>query len=229
VPGKLRLAAAAQQVDRSILRGRAYTLSSKDYAEAQEAVRRLNIRAIVFDEIHGLQKRMSQLRLHNTLEALKGFTNHEWALNIILCGIAELQDLLEEDDQIQSRFGLRTITLPDWQNDNVFASFVASFMCQMPLMDTSEVRSDVFLNELYELARAVKPSRRSSREKKAGRAPAGISLRAIIDILKEACRYAVVSGEEYIDVRSIKSARARLKGDVDLQSLLILHQRKESE
>lgn len=208
-----------------IVRGRAYTLSARDYTEAQEAIRRLNIRAVVFDEIHGLQKRMSQQRLHNTLEALKGFTNPEWGLNVILCGIEELTELLAEDAQIESRFGLRTITLPNWENNNIYKSFVASFMCQMPLMDESDVTSSVFLDELYTLAQLDGSKNKKARGKKYNAVEAGSSLRAIIDILKEACRYAVDSGEEYIDVASIKSARARLSGDVNFQELLLLHQR----
>lgn len=205
-------------------RGRAYTLSARDYTEAQEAVRRLNIRAVIFDEIHGLQKRMSKQRLHNTLEALKGFTNPEWGLNVILCGIEELTELLAEDEQIQSRFGLRTVTLPDWKNNNIFASFVASFMCYMPLKGFSEVTSKEFLDELHKLAQLS-----NSTNKKAGRnsynAKLGSPLRAIIDILKEACRHAVICGDECIDVGSIKDARARLEGDVDIQALLLQHQR----
>ncbi|VVO62028.1 hypothetical protein PS847_00849 [Pseudomonas fluorescens] len=208
-----------------LVRGRAYTLSARDYTEAQEAVRTENIRAVVFDEIHGLQKRMSEQRLHNTLEALKGFTGPEWGLNVILCGIQELKDLLEEDEQIESRFGLRSLTLPDWKNDNIFASFVASFMCHMPLREVSEVTSEEFLSELYGLARLTNPPDKKNRRKAYEGGQPGSSLRAIIDIMKEACRYAVVTGEESIDVGSIKSARARLKGDVDVQELLLLHQR----
>jgi len=208
-----------------LIRGRAYTLSARDYTEAQEEVRRLNIRAVVFDEIHGLQKRMSQQRLHNTLEALKGFAGPEWGLNIILCGIEELTELLEKDEQIESRFGLRTITLPDWKNDNIFASFVASFMCHMPLMDVSEVTSADFLDELYNLAQPTNSARKKARGENYKGVESGSSLRAIIDIMKEACRYAVISGEEYIDVGSIKSARARFKGEVDIQTLLLQHQR----
>ena len=210
-----------------LVRGRAYTLSSRDYTEAQEAVLKLNIRAVVFDEIHGLEKRMSQQRLHNTLEALKGFTNPEWGLNVILCGIGILTDLLEADEQIESRFGLRKIKLPSWQNDNIYESFVVSFMCQMPLMEESDVRSPVFLKKLYTLAKLDSAKNKKPRDKSFTETESGSSLRAIIDILKEACRYAVLSGEECIDVVSIEAAKDRLGAKVDYQEILLKHQRPE--
>lgn len=201
-----------------VVRGRAYTMSAKDFAEAQAAVRRMDIRAVIFDEVHGLDRRMSKTRLHNMFEALKGFTNQGWGLNVILCGINELTDLLVQDEQIASRYALRTVTLPDWNNDSIYASFVLSFMYNIPLQYPSDVRSPQFLKGLYELAC---PSAASRSKGKALKSP----LRTIIDILKEACRYAVLSGEEYIDLLSIQKAKARLKGEVDALALLMKHQR----
>lgn len=43
----------------------------------------------------------------------------------------------------------------------------------------------------------------------------------MVDILREACRYAIVSGEEYIDVVSLQTAADRLMGKADAQALLI--------
>lgn len=211
-----------------IVRGKAYTFSPMDYAEAQQAVRRLNIRAVIFDEAHGLDRRMTSQRLHNMFEALKGFSNHAWGLNVILCGILELRDMLEIDDQIQSRYGHRTTELPEWENDNLLASFIASFMCYMPLQLPSDVSSTIFRDELYSLASPANSGAKTQDGKKYRARGKKSSLRTMVDILMEACRYAIVSGEEYIDIVSIKTAVARLSGKINApqaQALLIQNAR----
>ncbi|WP_122693379.1 TniB family NTP-binding protein [Pseudomonas viridiflava] len=204
-----------------IARGRAYTFSAKDYAEAQQAVRRLNIRAVIFDEAHGLNLRVTSQRLHNMFEALKGFPNQDWGLNVILCGIEDLREMLDIDDQIQSRYGHRTTELPEWKNDNLLASFIAAFMCYMPLQLPSEVSSTIFLDKLYSLASPANFEKKIQEGKKYRARSKNSSLRTMVDILREACRYAIVSGEEYIDVVSLQTAADRLMGKADAQALLI--------
>ncbi|WDU65024.1 TniB family NTP-binding protein [Pseudomonas poae] len=208
-----------------IVRGKAYTFSPRDYAEAQQSVRRLNIRAVIFDEAHGLDRRVTSQRLHNMFEALKGFSNQDWGLNVILCGTNELQDMLELDDQIQSRYGHRTTELPEWEKDNLLASFIASFMCYMPLRLPSGVSSTLFRDKLYELALPARVGAKTQKGKKFRARSKCSSLRTMIDILKEACRHAVISGEEYIDVVSLQTAADRLHGKADAQALLIQNAR----
>ncbi|MNJ07445.1 Bacterial TniB protein [compost metagenome] len=207
-----------------VVRVKAYTFSAKDYADAQEAVRRLNIRAVIFDEAHGLDRRMTAQRLHNMFEALKGFSHESWGLNVIVCGIPALKDLLEIDEQIESRYIHRTTELPEWRNDNLLASFVAAFMCYMPLQRPSEVSSKIFLEKLYELAQPA-PYTGSRAGKKNRARSKHSSLRTMIDFLREACRYAVISGEEFIDVVSITNAAARMQGIANPQALLIQNAR----
>lgn len=102
------------QVIGELYRGQAFNSSHQDYLAAIRAVKALNIRVVVFDEIRDLQERLTKARVKKCLSALKGFSGRNWQLNVVVVGVSLLSEMLEGDDQLATRYALRKMELPNW-------------------------------------------------------------------------------------------------------------------
>jgi hypothetical protein len=177
---------------------RPLTQSYRDVALAQRLIRENNIRGVFIDEIPLIEQTLSAKRINREYGAIKGFSGADWLLNVILSGTPEgLNKVYQDDDTLKSRFNLRVAALAPWDNDYEGESFIRGYFYYMPLMQPSVV-NDIFLENLKKYAQTTAMVD--------GAYTTYCSRRAIKDILAEACRMAVESGQEYINADSILHA-----------------------
>lgn len=169
--------------------------SYRDVALAQRLIRENNVRGVFIDEIPLVEQTLSAKRINREYGAIKGFAGADWQLNVILSGTPEgLNKVYGDDDTLKSRFNLRVAALAPWDNDFVGESFIRGYLFYMPLMQPSVV-NDIFLAQLKEYTQTTALVN--------GAYITYCSRRALKDILAEACRMAVESGQEYINADSL--------------------------
>ncbi|VVP85750.1 hypothetical protein PS918_02759 [Pseudomonas fluorescens] len=183
---------------------RPLTLSYRDIALAQRLIKENNVRAVFIDEIPLLRQALSEKRLNGEYGALKGLSGPDWQLNVILSGTPDgLKEVFDGDATLMTRFNLRKARLSEWENDYEGESFVKGYLCYMPLLQQSNVDNHLLKN-LFDYAQSTTTE---NHEQVVYR-----SRRAIADILREACRMVVESGQEYINAESILNAWGCMQG-----------------
>ncbi|WP_454562181.1 TniB family NTP-binding protein [Pseudomonas sp. AIG] len=183
---------------------RPLNLSYRDVALAQSLIRENNVRAVFIDEAPLLRQTLTDKRVNREHGAIKGLAGPAWQMNMIMSGTAEgLRDVYGEDATLLSRFSLRKSELTAWNNDFEGESFVNGYLCYMPLLQKSVVNM-AFLKNLYDFAITVTVVNRTRVEYR--------SRRAVVEILREACRMEVESGQEYVNADSILKAWNAMQG-----------------
>lgn len=178
--------------------------SYRDVGIAQRLIRENNVRGVFIDEIPLVEQTLSEKRMNREYGAIKGFAGADWQLNVILSGTPKgLNKVYGEDDTLKSRFNLRVATLSPWDNDYEGESFIRGYLYYMPLMQPSVV-NDTLLANLKKNA--------TTTALVDGAYITYCSRRALRDILAEACRMAVESGQEYINADSILHAWNSMQG-----------------
>ncbi|MBD8666343.1 TniB family NTP-binding protein [Pseudomonas lurida] len=216
------------QVIGVLYRGQPFNSSHQDYLAAIRAVKALNVRVVVFDEIRDLQEILTKARVKKCLAALKGFAGRNWQLNVVVVGISGLAEMLDGDDQLSTRYALRKMNLPDWSYGvrpdgsadiiaEVFQAMILGVMCYMPLKGQSDVESYEFLSNLQMLA-ASKLSTTLGRNV--------CPLRSVMDLVRESCMQAIWSGEERIDAQSLKRTKERMLGNFDTDQYIEQYSRR---
>lgn len=216
------------QVIGMLYRGQPFSSSHQDYLSAIRAVKVLNIRVVVFDEIRDLQERLTKTSVKKCLSALKGFSGRNWQLNVVVVGVSLLSEMLDGDDQLGTRYALRKMELPDWsygiQSDGsidltseIFQAMLLGVMCYMPLRGQSDVESHEFLSTLQQLA-STKYSETVRRDV--------CPLRSVMDLVTESCMQAILSGEERIDAKSLLRTKERMLGNFDADEYIEHYSRR---
>ncbi|MBC3495708.1 TniB family NTP-binding protein [Pseudomonas sp. SWRI100] len=182
---------------------RPLTLSYRDVALAQQLIRKNNVRCVFIDETPLLKQALSKMRFTREFGAIKGLAGPSWQMNVILSGTEDGFADIYDDATILTRFSLRASKLTPWENDFEGESFVNGYMCYMPLMQKSVINGKL-LKKLYESARTTTV--------KNGAAVNYCSRRAVVEILREACRLEIESGQEYINEKSISKAWKKMQG-----------------
>lgn len=183
---------------------RPLTLSYRDIALAQQLIKENNVRAVFIDEVPLLSQILSQKRLNGEHGAIKGLSGPDWQLNVMLSGTPDgLREVFSNDATLMTRFNLRKAGLTEWTSDYEGESFVNGYLCYMPLCQKSIVNSEL-LKVLSDCARTTTTENGVQVEYR--------SRRAVVDILREACRMAVESGQEYINAESILNAWKSMQG-----------------
>lgn len=183
---------------------RPLTLSYRDIALAQQLITENNVRAVFIDEIPLLSQILSQKRLNGEHGAIKGLSGPDWQLNVMLSGTPDgLREVFINDATLMTRFNLRKAGLTAWGIDYEGESFVKGYLCYMPLYQKSIVNIKLLKN-LFDCARTTTTQNGAQVEY--------CSLRAVVDVLREACRMAVESGQEYINAESILNAWDCMQG-----------------
>ncbi|CAI8906047.1 TniB family NTP-binding protein [Pseudomonas brassicacearum] len=191
---------------------RPLTLSYRDVALAQKLIRENNVRGVFIDEIPLLCKALSEKRLNGEYGALKGLSGPDWQLNVILSGTPDgLINVFDSDATLSTRFNLRQTGLSAWENDFEGESFVSGYLCYMPLAQKSIV-SAALLKNLFDCARTTTTVGKIQVVYR--------SRRAVVEILREACRMAVESGQEYINADSILEAWKSMQGAQEALEIL---------
>lgn len=177
---------------------RPLTLSYRDVARAQQLIRENNVRAVFIDEIPLLSQILSEKRIRAEYGAIKGLSGPDWQLNVILSGTPDgLGDVFKDDATLMTRFNLRNARLTEWKNGFEGESFIKGYLFYMPLFQMSIVNENLLKN-LFDCALTTTTEN--------GKHVSYCSRRAVVDILREACRMAVESGQEYINADSILKA-----------------------
>jgi len=183
---------------------RPLTLSYRDVVLAQNLIRENNIRAVFVDEVSLLHQSLTEKRLNREHGAIKGLAGPDWKMNVILSGTPDgLNDVFMEDATLLTRFNLRTAELSGWKPNYEGESFVKGYLCYMPLLQQSVI-NDEFLKALHDATLTTITVKHVQEQY--------CSRRAVADVLREACRMAVESGQEYINAESIRNARNSMQG-----------------
>ncbi|RON51972.1 hypothetical protein BK665_18510 [Pseudomonas frederiksbergensis] len=183
---------------------RPLTLSYWDVALAQSLIREHNVRGVFIDEIPLVEQTLSVKRINREYGAIKGFAGPDWQLNVILSGTADgFGKVFESDNTLSTRFSLRKAMLSEWKADYEGESFVKGYLYYMPLNQPSVV-NDKLISNLRDSAMTTVMVNRVS--------ISYCSRRAVVEILRESCRMAVESGQEYINADSILKAWNSMQG-----------------
>jgi hypothetical protein len=183
---------------------RPLTLSYRDVALAQQLIKENNVRAVFIDEIPLLNQTLTLKRVNREHGTIKGLAGPDWQMSVILSGTPDgFVDVFKGDATLMTRFSLRTATLTAWENDFEGESFVNGYLCYMPLRQKSIVNAKLLKN-LYDCARTTTTENGVQVEYR--------SRRAVVEILREACRMEIESGQEYINADSILKAWSSMHG-----------------
>jgi hypothetical protein len=187
--------------------GRPLNTGYRDFALGLSLIRENNIRGVFIDEVTLLAAGLNKRRCALEFGAIKGFSGAEWALNVMLSGAPDpLNEIFRDDSSLSSRFNSRVGVLPNFKQGKRFRSFVLGFMEFMPLRQSSIIDT-AFCSKLLKLSeKAIVGS--------AGRMRYS-PLRTVVDILQEASRLAIESGDEYISTSSLEKAFTVMRNSVD--------------
>lgn len=186
---------------------RPFNLSYRDVEHAKRLIKENNVRGVFIDEIPLVEQTLWEKQVNRQYGAIKGFAGADWQLNVILSGTPDgLNKVYGDDDTLKSRFNLRVAALAPWDSDYEGESFIRGYLYYMPLMQPSVVNK-TFLDNLKKTTQATALVN--------GTYITYCSRRAIKDILAEACRMAVESGQEYINAESILHAWNSMQGKTD--------------
>lgn len=183
---------------------RPLTLSYRDIALAQQLVRQNNVRGVFIDEAPLLAQTLLEKRLNREYGAIKGLAGPSWQMSVMLSGtVGGFAKVYEDDATLSTRFSLRVSSLTAWENNFEGESFVNGYMCYMPLLQKSVINNQL-LKELYESALTVVVIKNVPQEY--------CPRRSVAEILREACRLEIESGQEYINANSITNAWDKMRG-----------------
>lgn len=146
--------------------------------------RAMNIRGLVVDEIQDL-KRGTQREHEQVLTSLKTLMN-EGRVALFCLGTPESDQALRMDKHLKAR--LRPFRFPQWQVGQDLVNVLGFLEASLPLRKPSELRNEHVLQYLVEVSEG--------------------SLRAIMARITCAGVRAILSGEERLDLASLKAAEA---------------------
>jgi type II secretory pathway predicted ATPase ExeA len=163
--------------------------------EALRLIREKRIRGIVFDESQDLRRAISARRGAANLTALRSFSNGDYGLTIILIGIPELDDALEPDTQLTSRYNICRVTMEEWKADSeVLANFLNGFVSHLPLKKESIVDSEAFMKAVVKLRG---------------------NTRALTHLLRACAIEAIRNGDERITLKLFEAVHFEMNGKVE--------------
>lgn len=186
---------------------RPLNLSYRDVALAQTLVREHNVRGVFIDEAPMLRLALSGAAIPRELGSIKGLAGHEWQLNVFLSGTPDEMYLLFEDDTtLKSRFNIRVGSLSSWKNNDEGKSFIKGYLALMPLAQPS-VLNDEFFKMLEKNSLTTTTVRKQL--------VIYNSRRAVTDLVREACRAAVETEQEYINSEILASTVSGMKNVIE--------------
>ncbi|WP_313365076.1 TniB family NTP-binding protein [Pseudomonas sp.] len=182
---------------------RPLNLSYRDVALAKTLVREHNVRGVFVDEAAMLRLALTGAAMHRELGSIKGMAGHEWQLNMFLSGTPDdMYALFDNDATLKSRFNIRVGSLSYWRNDAEGRSFVHGYLALMPLEQPS-VLNDDFFKVLEDNSLTITTVRKKE--------VIYNSRRAVTDLVRETCRTAVETGQEYVNTEILVSTINEMK------------------
>jgi hypothetical protein len=172
----------------TILQGMGISVKHNEKVSKQEEyllyyLKLMKTKLIIIDEIHnvlhGAHTKMTQL-----MASLKTLSN-KTGIPMILAGTENALAAVTIDSQTRSRF--KPYELKTWENDDMFARFVATFEATLPLKKASNLYSNKkLLAELYEASQGA--------------------IGETLDILESAAIIAIRNKNEKITIIELKTA-----------------------
>lgn len=163
--------------------------------EALRLIREKRIRGVVFDESQDLRRAISARRGAANLTALRSFSNGDYGLTIILIGIPELDEALEPDTQLTSRYNICRVTMEVWKADSeLLANFLNGFVSHLPLKKESIVDSAKFMAAVVKLCG---------------------NTRALTHLLRACAIEAIRNGDERITLALFETVHLEMVGKVE--------------
>jgi replication-associated recombination protein RarA len=172
----------------TILQGMGISVKHNEKVSKQEEyllyyLKLMKTKLIIIDEIHnvlhGAHTKMTQL-----MASLKTLSN-KTGIPMILAGTENALASVTIDSQTRSRF--KPYELKTWENDDMFARFVATFEATLPLKKASNLYSNKkLLAELYEASQGA--------------------IGETLDILESAAIIAIRNKNEKITINELKTA-----------------------
>ena len=172
------------------------TISRKQYL-VEYYLKLLNIEMLIIDEIHGVLSG-SIARQKQTMNAIKNLSN-TLKIPIVLSGTKEALRAVSTDTQISSRF--RPEYLPKWKMNQEYVNLLATIISMFPLHKESNILNAKAAQYILDMSEGF--------------------IGEIFQLLKEAARYAILSGSERITLKEIEACEySSLK---DAHKIINLH------
>lgn len=149
--------------------------------ELEKFIKLNETKALVIDEFHDAMLANKSEQQKN-LSFLKGLSAEPFMLSIIALGTPLAVNALSIDPQLFRRFDF--VNLRDWEEDEIFRSFLASIAENLPLKKPSVLYKKEVVKYLLSESKG--------------------NMSSVLDILRFGAVQAIVSGEEHITVDLLK-------------------------
>lgn len=141
----------------------------------------LNVEMLIIDEIHNILG-SSPLKRNAMMDTIKNLSN-QLKIPIVLSGIKDALRAISTNSQISSRF--RPVYLTKWKLNKDFINLLATILTMLPLKKKSNILNQKAAELILEISEGY--------------------IGEIINLLKEAAKYAIRTGSERITIEEIKN------------------------
>lgn len=139
-----------------------------------------NIEMLIIDEVHNILSG-SVAKQRQIMNAIKNLSN-TLKIPIVLSGIKDALRAIQTDDQIHNRF--RPVPLPKWKMNQDYISLLATIVETLPLRKESDILNPETASIILSLSEGY--------------------IGEIINLIREAAKYAILSGSERVTRKEIK-------------------------
>jgi len=141
-----------------------------------------NIKGIVIDEVHDALT-LTAVQQKINLSLLKNLSGSDYNLSVFAFGTEGAEEVLRADPQLARRYAMHP--LQDWQWNEGYRNFVASYISFLPLKKITDLSKPTLLRAIHKESRGIMDN--------------------VVKLIQVCASAAVIDGAECIDLDHVKS------------------------
>jgi energy-coupling factor transporter ATP-binding protein EcfA2 len=151
-------------------------------AQLRMMIKTRNIKGIVIDEVHdALTLTAAQQKIN--LSLLKNLSGADYNLSVFAFGTEGAEEVLRADPQLARRYAMHP--LQDWQLNDGFRNFVASYIAFLPLKNSTDLSQKALLTAMFQKSKGIMDN--------------------VVKLLQVCASAAVIDGAECIDLDHVNN------------------------